>query len=135
VLDEDAAAPGPELAALAVLLPGGLKGPRPFLADPDQDHPLAIPLAGTLKVGLDQVLLVLAPLELQHRDLVIGGELLDGGHVAAGDLAQHLVARDLLAQVPGQEPGQILGLLEPGQVGVAEDAIDHLVLEHDVLVE
>jgi len=64
-----------------------------------------------------------------------GGELFDGGHVAAGDLAQHLVARDLLAQVTGQEPGQIVGVLEPGQVGVAEDAIDHLVLEHDVLVE
>jgi len=63
------------------------------------------------------------------------GELLDGGHELAGDLAEQLVAREVLAAMLAEEPGQLVGLLELGDVAVEEDAVDGLVREADVLVE
>ncbi len=72
---------------------------------------------------------------MYEGDVPIHGHLLDGVHELAGHLAEELVARDLLAAVLAEEPGQLVGFLEPGDVGVEEDAVDGLVLEDDVVVE
>ena len=53
---------------------------------------------------------------------MVGGEFLDGGHEAAGHLAQDLVAEDLVTADPGQEPAQAIGILEAGDVTVEEEA-------------
>ncbi len=63
------------------------------------------------------------------------GHLLDGGNELASHLAEQLVARDLLAAVLAKEPGQLVRLLELGDVAVEEDAVHALVLEGDVVVE
>jgi hypothetical protein len=63
------------------------------------------------------------------------GELLDGGDEVASHLAEQLVAGELLPAVLAEEPGELVGLLELGDVAVEEDAVDGLVHERDVLVE
>lgn len=42
---------------------------------------------------------------------------------------------DLLAPVLAEEPGQLIGVLELGDVAVEEDAVDRLVLEEDAVIE
>ena len=87
------------------------------------------------EVGLGDGLLALPLLEVDDRHLLVLGELLDGGDELASHLAEQFVARDLLAAVLAEEPGELVGLLELGHVGVEEDAVDGLVHEGDVLIE
>jgi len=49
--------------------------------------------------------------------------------------SKHLVARNLLPAVLAQEPGELVGLLELGDVAVQKEAIGELVLEHHVLIQ
>jgi len=106
-----------------------------LLGDADQDHPLAAQHRGLGEVGLGDGLLALALLEVDDRDVPVPGVLLDGGDEVARHLAEQLVARERLGAVRAQEPCELVGLLELGDVAVEEDAVDGLVHEGDVLVE
>jgi hypothetical protein len=95
-----------------------------LLGDADQDHALTLDAGGLGEVGLSDGLLALALLEVDDRDALVLGQLLDGGHELAGHLAEDLVAGDLLSAMLAEEPPELGGLLELGTVAVEEDAID-----------
>ena len=73
--------------------------------------------------------------EIDDRDVAVPGVLLDGGDELAGHLAEQFVAGDLLAAMLAEEPSELVGFLELGDVGVEEDAVDRLVHEGDALIE
>jgi hypothetical protein len=126
---------GPGDRVLSLLPLAASAGPEDaglLLGDADEHHALAY---GGGEVGSGDVLLALATLEADHRDVPILSEAVDGGHEVRGHLAEEVVAGDLLAAVLTEEPGELVGGLELGDVAVEEEAVEALVLEDDVLVE
>ncbi|MFV2064382.1 MAG: hypothetical protein ACC726_12865 [Chloroflexota bacterium] len=123
-------------AGLAVPLRGRAEDARPFLGDADEHDALASLALGSVEIGPGHVLLALALLEVDQRDVLGLGEPLDLPHEPRRALAEDGVAGDPLAGSGSlQEAGQPLGRLEPGHVAVEIEPVDALVTQGDVLVE
>ncbi len=114
VLGEGACPSWRELPDLALQLAWRPKDVGLLLGDADQDQALGLSRGRSLEVGLRNRLLALSLCELDHRDVLLLGQRPDRGYESPRHLAQDLIARDLLAPVPTQEPGQVLWLLEAG---------------------
>ena len=88
-------------------LPPARPDTRPLLRDADHDNAeTPLPL-GLLKIRPRDLLLRLAPLETDNRDLVARREPLDRAHIAGADLAQQGRRRDretAIEQEADQQP-------------------------------
>jgi len=106
-----------------------------LLGDADEHDALATGRLGRVEVGSGDVLLAITLLEVHERDQIGRGIVLDRAVERGRPLAQDRVARDLLARLASEEPGQALGGLEAGHVAVEDEPVDALVAQRDVLVE
>ena len=61
------------------------------------------------------------PFEVDERDVAVLGELLEGGDELTRHVAEQLVAGERLAAVLAEEPGELVGLLELGDVTIRCD--------------
>jgi hypothetical protein len=105
-----------------------------LLRDPDHNDAEAALIESGVQVRANAVLLRLPPLETDHRNLTLGGEALDRGHVATADITEQRRRRDRETAVEQKPHHQTLAH-QPRHIPLQEDPVDRTHPKSDVVAQ